>query len=205
MAPECSSGARPTKHISFEFEIRWKFKTPLVWNIRGRSQLYFAHVKTVSLSWRVQNIVVIGRVYSKLERSDFSSNFEFDRNMLSGTGARWCCKMCEIRLSILNNISRSKYVTKHYWYPDKFWANMSKFIVITVSTNVLAPLGSMLIAGTAATKFVSNICETVPSRAKYWLQQLGHPHSENTPCCPMVTTVFILIGSQVKRRQSQSY
>ena len=42
---------------------------------------------TVSLSWRVQNIVVIGRAYSKLEHSEFSSNFEFDRNMLSGTGA----------------------------------------------------------------------------------------------------------------------
>ena len=35
----------------------------------------------------MQNIVVIGRVYSKLEHSEFSSNFEFDRNMLSGTGA----------------------------------------------------------------------------------------------------------------------
>ena len=23
----CTSGARPTKHISIEFEIRWKFKT----------------------------------------------------------------------------------------------------------------------------------------------------------------------------------
>ena len=42
----------------------------------------------MSLSWRVQNIVVMGRVYSKLERSEFSSNFEFDRNMLSGMGAR---------------------------------------------------------------------------------------------------------------------
>ena len=31
---------------------------------------------------------LIGWVYSKLERSEFSSNFEFDRNMLSGTGAR---------------------------------------------------------------------------------------------------------------------
>ena len=41
----------------------------------------------MSLSWRVQNIVVIGRVYSKLEHSEFSSSFEFDRNMLSGTGA----------------------------------------------------------------------------------------------------------------------
>ena len=56
---------------------------------RGRSQRYFAHVTTVSLSWRVQNIVVIGRVYSKVEHSEFSSNFEFDRTMLSGTGARW--------------------------------------------------------------------------------------------------------------------
>ena len=40
------------------------------------------------LSWRVQNIVVIGRIYLKLEHSEFSSNFEFDRNVLSGTGAR---------------------------------------------------------------------------------------------------------------------
>ena len=42
----------------------------------------------MSLSWREQNIVAIGPVYSKLERSEFSSNFEFNRNMLSGTGAR---------------------------------------------------------------------------------------------------------------------
>ena len=41
----------------------------------------------MSLSWRVQNIVVISRTYLKLERSEFSSNFEFDRNMLSGSGA----------------------------------------------------------------------------------------------------------------------
>ena len=34
--------------------------------IRGRSQRYFAHVTTVSLLWRVQNIVVIGGVYSEL-------------------------------------------------------------------------------------------------------------------------------------------
>ena len=43
----------------------------------------------MSLLWRVQNIVVIGRIDLKLERSEFSSNFEFDRNMLSGTGARF--------------------------------------------------------------------------------------------------------------------
>ena len=58
-----------------------------VLNIPDRSQRHFAHVTTVTLSWRVQNIVVIGRVYFTLECFEFSSNFEFDRNMLSGTGA----------------------------------------------------------------------------------------------------------------------
>ena len=64
-----------------------KIKNALVSNILDRSQRYFAHVTTVTLSWRVQNIVVIGRVYFTLECFEFSSNFEFDRNMLSGTGA----------------------------------------------------------------------------------------------------------------------
>ena len=65
-----------------------KIENALVSNILDRSQRYFAHVTTVTLSWRVQNIVVIGRVYFTLECFEFSSNFEFDRNMLSGTGAR---------------------------------------------------------------------------------------------------------------------
>ena len=65
-----------------------KIQNALVSNILDRSQRYFAHVTTVTLSWRVQNIVVIGRVYFTLECFEFSSNFEFDRNMLSGTGAR---------------------------------------------------------------------------------------------------------------------
>ena len=65
-----------------------KIQNALVSNILYRSQRYVAHVTTVTLSWRVQNIVVIGRVYFILEGFEFSSNFEFDRNMLSGTGAR---------------------------------------------------------------------------------------------------------------------
>ena len=81
-------GARPTKAYFDRIRNSMKIQNTLVYNIRGRSQRYFAHVTTVSLSWRVQNIVVIGRVYSKLEHSEFSSNFEFDRYMLSGTGAR---------------------------------------------------------------------------------------------------------------------
>ena len=63
-----------------------KIQNALVSNILDRSQRYIAHVTTVTLSWRVQNIVVIGRVYFTLECFEFSSNFEFDRNMLSGTG-----------------------------------------------------------------------------------------------------------------------
>ena len=64
-----------------------KIQSALVSNILDRSQRYFAQVTTVTLSWRVQNIVVISRVYFTLDCFEFSSNSEFDRYMLSGTGA----------------------------------------------------------------------------------------------------------------------
>ena len=70
-----------------------KIQNGLVSNRFDQSQRYFAHVTTVTLSWRVQNIVVIGRVYLTLECFEFSSNFEFDRNMLTGTGARWTTQL----------------------------------------------------------------------------------------------------------------
>ena len=66
-----------------------KIQNALVSSILDRSQRYFTHVTTVTLSWRAQNIVVVGRVHFTLECFEFSSNFEFDRNMLCGTGA-WC-------------------------------------------------------------------------------------------------------------------
>ena len=81
-----------------------KIQNALVSNILDRSQRYFAHVTTVTLSWRVQNIVVIGRVYLTLECFEFSSNFEFDRNMLSGTGARPLC---------VNTLSRGEVLTRY--------------------------------------------------------------------------------------------
>ena len=55
----------------------------------NRSQRNFAHVTTVTLSWHVQNFVVISRVHFKPEHCKFWSNFEFDRNIVSGTGACW--------------------------------------------------------------------------------------------------------------------
>ena len=59
----------------------------LIQNVLIRSQRNFAHVITVTLSWCMQNFVVIGDVYFELEQSKFWSNFEFDRNIVSGTGA----------------------------------------------------------------------------------------------------------------------
>ena len=49
----------------------------------------------------VQNIVVIGWIYMKLERSEFSSNFEFDQNVLSVTGARYW-ELLQYRMSVSN-------------------------------------------------------------------------------------------------------
>ena len=51
-----------------------KIQNTLVFNILNRSKRYFAHVTTVTLSWRVQNIVVIGSVHFTLECFEFSSN-----------------------------------------------------------------------------------------------------------------------------------
>ena len=54
----------------------------------NRSQLNFAHVTKVTLLWRVQNFVVMGGVHFKPEHFKYWSNFEFDRNVVNGTGVR---------------------------------------------------------------------------------------------------------------------
>ena len=41
-----------------------------------------------SMSWHVQNFVVIRRIHYEQEHYKFSLNFEFGRHMVSGTGAR---------------------------------------------------------------------------------------------------------------------
>ena len=73
-------------------------------------------------TWRVQNIVVISRVYLKLERSEFSSNFEFDRNMLSGTGAKSYIRSLDssqISLFLLvgtNNSTDLNLNVRNFWH-----------------------------------------------------------------------------------------
>ena len=102
-----------------------KIQNTLVLNIPDRSQRYFAHVTTVTLSWRVQNIVVIGRVYFTLECFEFSSNFEFDRNMLSGTGAR------SGFTSLMTFPAQVKFDEKFIWLQFGFWkSNYSEFMHI---------------------------------------------------------------------------
>ena len=87
-----------------------KIQNALISNILDRSQRYFAHVTTVTLSWRVQNIAVIGRVYFTLECFEFSSNFEFDRNMLSGTGTRsWLRVNTEILVCLVGEIWQFRF------------------------------------------------------------------------------------------------
>ena len=100
-----------------------KIQNALVSNIFDRSQRYFAHVTTVTLSWRVQNIVVIGRVYFTLECFEFSSNFEFDRNMLSGTGAMSKINYGNRRSHTTQSLGVLLYVSSafhHYtWYVSR--------------------------------------------------------------------------------------
>ena len=70
----------------------------------------------------VQNIAVIGRVYFTLEWFEFSSNFEFNRNMLSGTGAWY-------HLILVKSLIQS--LGTHIWYlgePQTNLSNLAKWM-----------------------------------------------------------------------------
>ena len=80
---------RPLSH-KWYFHRIWnetKIWSALVENVIYQPQRNFAHVTTVQLSWHVQNFVVIDWACFTLQRSKFWSNFEFDQNTISGTGA----------------------------------------------------------------------------------------------------------------------
>ena len=50
----------------------------------NQTQREFAHVMTATLSRRVQNSILIGKVHFKPEHSEFWSNLQFDQNIVSG-------------------------------------------------------------------------------------------------------------------------
>ena len=144
-----------------------KMQNALVSNILKRSQRYFAHVTTVTLSWRVQNIVVIGRVYFTLECFEFSSNFEFDRNMLSGTGARpWAiCSSGKLLMNLIHNMNLQMTLLKlllhllganaltiYTCYPSALWAGRVLYLPYR-SRWTAARLSRMLISETTGQVF----------------------------------------------------
>ena len=65
----------------------------------GRSWGGFAHVATVTLSWRVRNFVVIGGVRFEPERGRFWSGFGFGCGIVGGTGVR-AVKSAHVRQSL---------------------------------------------------------------------------------------------------------
>ena len=85
-----------------------KFWNALVHNKFGQSQWNFAHVMTVTLSWHVQNFIVIGWAHFKPEHYKFWSNFKFDRNIINGTGA-WSAQTRDLLPQIpdLDSVPRS--------------------------------------------------------------------------------------------------
>ena len=79
-------GANPTNGISIEFEFRSKFAV-LWFATLNRPQQNFVHVTTMLLSWHEQNFAVTyGICYQQEHHYKISLNFEFDRNIVSGTG-----------------------------------------------------------------------------------------------------------------------
>ena len=84
----CRSGPPSHKWYFDRIWILIKIRSAPVWSMLNRSQLNSACVTTVALLWCVQNFIVISRVHLKPEHFKFWSNFEFDRNIVSGTGAR---------------------------------------------------------------------------------------------------------------------
>ena len=77
------SDTRPTSDIGTEFEIQWRF-TML---------LFIAYSAD-----HFENFVVIGWVYFKLEHCKFWSNFECDRNIVSGTGVSAALPLWKIHI-----------------------------------------------------------------------------------------------------------
>ena len=73
--------------ISIEFEIQ--SKSGVLWfKMFSTDQNNIMHT-SVLLSWRVLKFVVIGWICYEQENYKISLNFELDRNIVSGTGARF--------------------------------------------------------------------------------------------------------------------
>ena len=95
-------------------------------NVFSWSQRHFAQV-----TWRVENSVVIGSVHFKPEHCIFWSNFEFNRNIVSGTGAWQAGSQHESAPAstyLLHGGGRDKMDAIQMTFPDAFsWMKIYKF------------------------------------------------------------------------------
>ena len=95
----------------------------LIQNVLSRTHLNLAHVTTVSLSSHVQNFVVIDQICDEQEHCKFSLNFDFDRNIVSVTGARILPNMQQITPPQVAWMKLTKFwkkILRFYWW----WAGI---------------------------------------------------------------------------------
>ena len=106
-------GARPINGISIEFEMRSKFGV-LQFKIYLSDHNEILHTSQVTLSWHVQNFIVIGSLHFKTEHCIFLMNFEFDRNIVSGMGAR--PQEMEVNIMAPDALAPCVKVLQQPWY-----------------------------------------------------------------------------------------
>ena len=98
----------------------------------GRSQQNCAHVTTVTLSLHMTNFIAISWAHFKPEHSKWWSNFEFDWNPVSGTGARtrlhWVNANFTPFFAIdLDGFSRQYWIRLHlFYYKTHHWRHISR-------------------------------------------------------------------------------
>ena len=98
----------------------------------GRPQQNCAHVMTVTLSLHVTNFIAISWAQFKPEHSKLWSNFEFDRNLVSGTGARtrlhWVNANFTPFFAIdLDGFSGKYWIRLHLFYDETHpWGHISR-------------------------------------------------------------------------------
>ena len=98
------------------------------------SQRHFAHVKTITLSWRVQNFVENCRVYFKPEHGKFWPVFEFDRNIVSWTGAWFDTGATLLGLSTWADDS---YTCNAVWVCWRFNYHMFIYVINIITTEAV--------------------------------------------------------------------
>ena len=112
-----------------------KLCNALVHNIFSWSQQNFAHVTTLTLELHVRNFAVIGWAYFKAEPCKFSSNFEFDWNTVSGTGASSITGMVYSEKTVVITLSET-WIKCPTLYRQHFEMHFTKYRTLQFDSNI---------------------------------------------------------------------